>query len=70
MSITLFEKFYVFCLDLLSKLGNFANSVLEWLTTDVNFGGTELTIIDLLFGSGLTLVLAFLLAKIIINIVI
>lgn len=68
--INIFESFYNFALHTLSQLGGFANSVFNWLTTPRDFGGTYVTIVELIIGSGFSLILVFLLAKIVINIII
>lgn len=67
--MTFFERFYYTCLDLLQKLGSFGQEVFEWLITEHTIGDYQLSIIELLFGSGVTLVLAFLLGKIIFSII-
>lgn len=66
----MYERLYNFALKTLSQLGTFAIEVYEWLTEPRDFGGTELTIVELIIGNGVILLLAFLLAKIIVNIVV
>lgn len=67
--MTFFERFYYTCLDLLQKLGTYSEVVFEWLISEHTIGDYQLSIIELLFGSGVTLVLAFLLGKIILSLI-